>query len=318
MFYLKDLAKLINAELIGDYSLNIDSIAPITKAKKTQLAYINNKKYKSNLIDSKAGAIILNKELLEYCPTNALIVDNPNLAFAKISKHFRNKIPQLNGIDKSAKINTTKIGNGCNIGKNVIIGKNCIIGSNSIIEDNVIIGVNSHISSNVTILQNCIIGKNVAISPGVVIGSEGFGKVIDKENHWHNIYHLGKVIIGDNVTIGANTTIDRGTLADTEIHNGVHIDNLVHIAHNVIIEEDCAIAASVGIAGSSKIGKRCKIGGMAGIINHINICDDVTISVKSIVTEDIKKSGIYTGIMPIMPHKRWMYIGAWLRNLSKK
>jgi UDP-3-O-[3-hydroxymyristoyl] glucosamine N-acyltransferase len=245
------------------------------------------------------------------------VVDDVYLAFAKITHYFKKDVAPANGIHSSAKTSQAIIAQNCTIGKEVVIGRNTTIGSNTVIEDNVTIGDNNYIYPNVTILQGCSIGDNVVVSPGAVIGSEGFGNARDDQNKWHTIAHLGNVVVGNNVTIGANTTIDRGTLEDTQIHNGVRLDNLIHIAHNVIIGQDTAIAANTGIAGSTTLGKRCMIGGMVGIVGHLNICDDVIVNAKSTIDKDIKAPGMYTGILPLMPHKQWQNVGLWLVKLDK-
>jgi UDP-3-O-[3-hydroxymyristoyl] glucosamine N-acyltransferase len=317
MYTLGEIAEFIDAKLIGDANIKITSIASTVSAQNDQLTYVVNKRYKPDLIASQAGVVILNDNLLSDCPTNALVVDDVYLAFAKITHYFKKQVTHSTGVHSSAKTNNAKIADGCVIGENVVIGQNCIISTHSSIEDRVTIGDNVYLHPNVTILQGCSIGNNVVISPGAVIGSEGFGNARDQQNHWHAIAHLGNVVIGDNVTIGANTTIDRGTIEDTEIHDGVRIDNLVHIAHNVVIGNDTAIAANTGIAGSTILGKRCMIGGMVGIVGHLNICDDVIVNAKSTVDKDIKTPGMYTGIMPLMLHKQWQNVGLWLVKLDK-
>jgi UDP-3-O-[3-hydroxymyristoyl] glucosamine N-acyltransferase len=317
MYTLGEIAKFIDAKLIGDTDTKITSIASAVSAKNDQLTYIVSQQYRQDLIASKAGVVILNEDLLSECPTNALVVDDVYLAFAKVTHYFKKNVTHSTGIHSSAKTNNAKIADDCVIGENVVIGHDCIISAHSTIEDKVTIGDNVYLHPNVTILQGCSIGNNVVISPGAVIGSEGFGNARDQQNHWHAIAHLGNVIIGDNVTIGANTTIDRGTLENTEIHDGVRIDNLVHIAHNVIVGKDTAIAASTAIAGSVILGKRCMIGGLVGIIGHLNICDDVIVNGKSTVDKNIKIPGMYTGIMPLMPHKQWQNVGLWLVKLDK-
>jgi UDP-3-O-[3-hydroxymyristoyl] glucosamine N-acyltransferase len=317
MYNLKEIAQFINAELMGDADVNIDGIASAVLANKNQLTYIVSQKYKLDLVATQAGVVILNHDLLRDCPTNALVVDDVYLAFAKITHYFKKEVTPANGIHSSAKTSQAIIAQNCTIGKEVVIGRNTTIGSNTVIEDNVTIGDNNYIYPNVTILQGCSIGDNVVVSPGAVIGSEGFGNARDDQNKWHTIAHLGNVVVGNNVTIGANTTIDRGTLEDTQIHNGVRLDNLIHIAHNVIIGQDTAIAANTGIAGSTTLGKRCMIGGMVGIVGHLNICDDVIVNAKSTIDKDIKAPGMYTGILPLMPHKQWQNVGLWLVKLDK-
>ncbi len=317
MHTLQALADFIGAKLIGDATYQITGIASAESANKHQLSYIASKKYIPALTHTQAGVVILHEDLLANCPTNALVVDNPHVAFAHITHYFKTHITHSHGVHPSAQIGNSTIAPSCVIGENVVIGDDCIISAHSTIEDGVVIGDNVHCHPNVTIMHHCTIGNNVTISPGAVIGSEGFGNARDTKSHWHAIAHLGSVVIGNDVTIGANTTIDRGTLGDTQIHDGVRLDNLIHVAHNVIIGQDTAIAAHTGIAGSTTIGKRCMIAGMVGFVDHINICDDVIINGKSTVGRDIKTPGSYTGSFPLMPHKQWQNVGIWLTKLDK-
>ncbi|MDC9715257.1 MAG: UDP-3-O-(3-hydroxymyristoyl)glucosamine N-acyltransferase [Gammaproteobacteria bacterium] len=316
MYTLGELSGFIDAEIIGDESLNIIGLASSANAQKNQLTYISGAKYKSDLINSTAGAVILTKNLLDDCPTNALVVDNVYLAFAKITHYFKQQPTHLSGIHISAKINSQNIANSCTIGEDVVIGKNCTIGANTTIEQGVKIGDNTTIQANVTILQNSIIGNSVIISAGVVIGSEGFGNALDNQSRWYSIAHLGNVIIGNDVNIGANTVIDRGTLEDTQIHSGVRLDNLVHIAHNVILGANTAIAAGVTIGGSAILGKRCQVGGGTVIASHMHLADDVVITGASTVDKHLKK-GHYTGFTSISPHSNWKRSQFWLLKLDK-
>jgi len=318
-FTLEEIAKLIDASVHGESSKEIIRINTLASATTDQISYAVSKKYKRFLIKSNAGAVIVDKTLVEYCPSNALLVENVELAYSILTHKFKHRqnIKNLQPASKIINSYNANIAESCIIGKNVTIGENSSIGANCVIEDGVTIGINSLIESNVIIHQGCEIGKKCVISSGVVIGSEGFGNARDQNKQWHTIAHLGDVIIGDDVSIGANTTIDRGTIDNTEIHNGVKIDNLVHIAHNVIIGEDTAIAAKTGIAGTTVIGKRCMIGGMVGIVGHLTITDDVIVNATSTVNRNISKPGIYTGFVPLMLHSEWKKVGIWLTKLDK-
>jgi len=317
---LGEIAKLIGASVHGDSSKEILGISTLNDANSGQISYAVSKKYKELLINSSAGAVIVDESLKDQCSTNVLLVKNVYLAYSILTHKFKylQNINHLKaGLEVVNLFNDVDISPSCVIGKNVFIGRNSTIGANCVIEDNVNIGENSRIDSNVTIQNGSQIGKNCVISPGAVIGCEGFGNARDKNNKWHTIAHLGNVILGDNVSIGANTTIDRGSIDNTEIHNGVKIDNLVHIAHNVIIGEDTAIAATTGIAGTTVIGKRCMIGGMVGIVGHLTITDDVIVNATSTVNRSITKPGIYTGFVPLMLHSEWKKVGIWLIKLDK-
>src|SRR5690606_37811355 len=109
--------------------------------------------------------------------------------------------------------------------------------------------------------------------------------------------------------------VDRGALDDTVIESGCKLDNLIQVAHNVRIGAHTAIAGCVGIAGSAVIGRRCRIGGSAGILGHLEICDDVTISAMSLVTRSIRKPGFYSGVFPLMDNDDWERAAAVLRRL---
>jgi len=317
---LEEIAKLIGASIHGKPSKEILGINTLVNATSDQISYAVSKKYKKSLINSDAGAVIINKKLIECCPSNALLVENVYLAYSILTHKFKHH-QNINNFQTASQVisaySKANIAESSIIGKNVSIGENTSIGANCVIEDDVIIGMNSLIESNVTIHRGSEIGKKCIISSGAVIGSEGFGNARDQNNQWHAIAHLGDVIIGDNVSIGSNTTIDRGSIDNTEIHNGVKIDNLVHIAHNVIIGSDTAIAAKSGIAGTTIVGKRCMIGGMVGIVDHLTITDDVIVNATSTVNRNITKPGIYSGFFPLMLHSDWKKVGVWLTKLDK-
>ena len=317
-----DLIKQLGGELIGDSNILINSVASLESANKNSVSFFNNSKYLDLLKNTKAAVVILNKESCALHAGACIVVDNPYLYFAKISR-LLNPIKILKKeIHKSAIIHST-----CKLGKDIYIGPNVIIEENVSIADGVtvhagviiesdnIIGSHSTIHPNVVIKTNTIIGKNCTLYAGAVIGSDGFGYAKDNDK-WLAIPQIGKVVLGDNVDIGSNSTIDRGALDDTIISSGVKIDNLVQIGHNCIIGENTIIAGCVGIAGSAKIGKNCAIGGAAMILGHLSITDNVTISPGSMITRSIKNPGTYTALMPFQDHEAWLKTAAKIRRLK--
>ena len=284
----------LNLKFIGNGEKNILSISSYLFPHRSKITYISSEKYLSDFVIKNSGAILTTKEISKTIKdeTNILISDNVQRDITKLSKYFSTQ-SSLYGIHE----NNLK---DLSIGQNVKIGEHCKFGKNVQIEDNVTIGNNVLLGHNVVIGANSFISNNVIIDHGSIIGSEGFGNYRNQHSEWMHIYHLGNVVIKDNVRIGSNCCIDRATFDSTIIEEGVIIDNLVHIAHNVTIGENTAIAAKVGIAGSSSIGKRNMIGGMTGIIDHIKTADDVVISATSTVTTNINEPGHYTGIMPMI------------------
>lgn len=310
MYRLKQLAQFLSAEFKGDPDCPITGIGSLDKAISGQISFLTNAHYNKYLAITKASAVIV-KPQNSTENGNFIIVDDPYLAYAKISVLFDDQPVAKSGIHSTA-----VIGEDCDIGTGVSIGPYCVIGSrvkigeNSHIaagcniSDDVVIGAETKLYANVVLYHKVKIGSRVLIHAGAVIGSDGFGNANEK-GVWHKIYQLGTVIIGNDVEIGANTTIDRGAIENTIIEDGVKLDNLIQIGHNVHIGAYTAIAGCTGIAGSTKIGRYCMIGGGVGITGHIEIADGVIISGKSAIGKSITKSGMYASSIPAMPYRIW-------------
>jgi len=314
---LQEVVSNINAKLFkGDMNFYISSIESSQNNFENTILYLRDKKYLKNIDKSKSKTCLVSIELIDFASNfdNIIVSENPSLSFALLTKLFKKNEVDLS-LNKDFS-NTLSIGTGSQISENVKFGKNVSIGCNCVIEDGVLIGDNSIIENNVVIYRNSKIGNNTFISSGVIIGSEGFG-FAKQGSKWIQISHLGKVVIGNDVSIGANSCIDRGTIEDTVISDNVIIDNSVHIAHNVFIGERTAIAAKVGIAGSSIIGADCQIGGMTGIFGHLKITDNVILSPKSNVYRDVKKPGTYSSIFPLIDHFNWKKISILISKLDK-
>ena len=166
-----------------------------------------------------------------------------------------------------------------------------------------------------TVVQDVELGERCIVHAGAVLGSDGFGNA-QGNNGWVKVPQVGRLLIGNDVEIGANSAIDRGALDDTVIEDGVRLDNLVHIAHNVHIGQHTALAGQNGVAGSTTIGKRCMFGGQVGIAGHLNICDDVIVGGKSVLTKDVEEPGYYVGTFRAEKDKEWKRKVARFRRLE--
>jgi UDP-3-O-[3-hydroxymyristoyl] glucosamine N-acyltransferase len=321
-FTIEEIAGYINGKITGDKNVIVSNPAKIEGARPGDLTFLYHPFYEKFFPVTKATAIVVKPGFIKNRDDIVYIeVPEPDKAFSKIIiKFFTPKI-NLDGIDKSAYIESSvNIGNNAAIGKNVVISPGCSIGNNvkifhnTVILENVEIGDGSIIYQNVSIRENCKIGKRAIIHANTVIGSDGFGYYNDDEGAFHKIPQIGNVIIEDDVEIGSNVSIDRASLGSTIIKRGVKIDNLVQIAHNVVVGEDSAMAAQVGISGSTKIGKHCLFAGQVGVVGHIEIADNVTLIAQSGISKGIKKAGVYFGA-PAKEMKTALKLEAHVRNL---
>ncbi|MFN8769722.1 MAG: UDP-3-O-(3-hydroxymyristoyl)glucosamine N-acyltransferase [Neisseriaceae bacterium] len=318
---LSELIERFGGKLVGE-DITITGVAPTNLAKANEITFLTDAKYKKDLINSKASAIIVNEKAADSIDFSMIVTDNPYWFFSKVSQLFHPRRLVKPGIKSTVIIGeNSQIGNNPSIadyvviGENVIIGENCQIHPHVVIGDNVKIGDNITIYPNVTIYDNVTIGNSCVFHSGVVLGSDGFGNAPDKNRHWNRIPQIGGVQIGNNVDIGSNTTVDCGTFTPTIIEDGVVIDNLVQIAHNVVIGAHSGIAGCVGIAGSSKIGRHCQIGGGSGIGGHIQIADHTIIGAATGISKSITKPDLYSGSYPFSTLKDWAKNAVHVRNL---
>jgi UDP-3-O-[3-hydroxymyristoyl] glucosamine N-acyltransferase len=331
-YSLEYLANYSNCSLIAPANkssleeMSIDGIADLKEADTNKISVFSNLKYKQQFLNTSAGGCIVSNSVADTLPNTYLLQSaNAYYAYARLidlfysAKQVKFDIEPKNSRYISASV---KIGKNCTFGYNVVIedgaeiGDNCFIDSGAIIKAGVKIGDNAKIGAG-SYISYAIIGNNVILLPGARIGQDGYGYATDKGVH-HKIFHIGRVIIGNNVEIGANTTIDRGSINDTIIGDGCKIDNLVQIGHNVVLGKGCLVVAQVGIAGSTHIGDYCAIGGQSGISGHLNIASQVQIAGGSGVIQDITQDKIVVGGYPAVPVRDWHKQSIFLKKLINK
>ncbi|MDD2688601.1 MAG: UDP-3-O-(3-hydroxymyristoyl)glucosamine N-acyltransferase [Candidatus Omnitrophica bacterium] len=319
---LKEIAKLIDGEVVGDEATVITGVAGIKEAYKGDITFLANPKYFSLIEKTRASAIITARQV-ERISKPIIRTDNPSLAFAKIvSLIAPNGIGHPKGIHPSA-----IVGKGVSLGKGIAIGPYAVVedevclGDETIIYAGCFIGHHTKIGSNtiiyphVSIRERITIGCRVIIHSGTVIGSDGFGFANIKGLH-HKIPQIGTVEIGDDVEIGANVTIDRARFDKTVIGNGTKIDNLVQIAHNVVIGENSIIVAQAGISGSTNIGRGVTLAGQAGLVGHITVGDGAIVAAQAGVTKSVPPNTTVSGY-PARRHDTAKRVNACVQNLPK-
>lgn len=319
---LGDLAKELGVEVKGDASLVVERLATLKSAGPGCLSFLANPLYRPQLAQTQATAVIVSPDVAGDCGMAVLVSDNPYLTYARASHLFDNSPRPDKEIHPSAVVaDNAMLGKGVAVGANVVIeagvtlGDGVEIGPGSVIGAGSTIGENTRIHANVTLYHGVKIGRRCHIHSGVVIGADGFG-FAPVDGSWFRIAQLGSVDIADDVDIGANTTIDRGALEDTKIGKGVILDNQIQIAHNVEIGDFTAIAGCTGIAGSTRIGRHCTIAGAVGIAGHLEICDNVHLTMRSAITKSITEPGSYSSGTAMSKTAEWRKNAARFRQLD--
>jgi UDP-3-O-[3-hydroxymyristoyl] glucosamine N-acyltransferase len=273
-----DLAKFLGAEINGDISALVSSVASPERARAEDLIYIDSARHTERAAKSAAVCVIAGRGVRIPAKT-VLEVGEPKLAFAKAAALLTKEPAPPPSVYPTAIVAlTANVAANAFIGPYVVIEDGVTVGDGTIIEAFCFLGRGARVGEDcrlhprVTLYSGAKLGDRVEVHSGAVIGADGFGYVFGEGRHW-KFPQLGSVEIGDDVEIGANATIDRGSLDTTQIGAGVKIDNLVQVAHNVRIGEHSVLAAQTGVSGSSTLGKNVIVGGQVGIADHCTLED---------------------------------------------
>ena len=314
MYKLGEIARHIDADLIGSPSVPIRSIATLLSAQEGDLTHLSNPYYRGYLRKTQASAVILASGDAKQCPVNALVVDNPSLAYAKASQLFPRNEAIPSEISAQTDIHSTAqigedvgIGPFVSIGPNVVLGDRVKIGAHSSIGAHSRLGDDTYVHSGVSIYDNVEIGQRCTIQANSVIGADGFGFIPDSDGKLRHINQLGGVTIGNDVVVGASSTIDRGAIENTVVEDGVKLDDQVHIGHNCVIGAHSMLCGCTGLGGSVTIGPHCVLAGGVGVAGSgpLNIASKVTIGAMTYVSRSIDKPGTYQGATLHTPIESW-------------
>lgn len=327
---LRELAAELGGEVVGEGDLRLVGVETLDKATRSHISFYSNRKYKDAFLATQAGAVIVSpQDAAGDLPegVSLLVVDEPYLAFAKVSTRFHRPLSYPPGIDPraavdpSAEVDPTAtilpfayVGRGARIGPGVVVHAHCAI------LDDVTIEAGCVLYPNVVVREGCTLGAGTIVQPGAVIGADGFGFAFEK-NGPHGPRHfkvpqVGKVRIGRGVEIGANACVDRGTVGDTVVGDGAKLDNLVQVAHNVEVGPLSLMAGCSAVAGSTKLGPGTVLGGQVGVIGHLELGAGARVAAGSRVLQDLAP-GSESGGYPAVDQKAWLREQAAVQRLPE-
>jgi UDP-3-O-[3-hydroxymyristoyl] glucosamine N-acyltransferase len=228
---------------------------------------------------------------------------------------------------------SVKLGVGVRVGAHAFIGKNSIVRDHAVIYPQCYLGPECEVGEEsvlfprVTLYERTRIGKRCRIHSGVVLGADGFGYAPEFDAQTklptghRKIYHLGGVVLEDEVEIGANSTVDRGTLGDTIIRSYAKIDNLVQVGHNCEVGMGAILCGTSGMAGSSSLGKFVYVGAQSGTGNQVHIGDYSKLAAYTGAAKDVEPHSEMGGVpaRPLSDYYRILAIqNKLLRERGKK
>jgi UDP-3-O-[3-hydroxymyristoyl] glucosamine N-acyltransferase len=320
---LAELAVRFGCELQGDPDALIERVASLQEAVPGSLAFLANPRYRRFLAGTRATAVVLDAAAAAECPVAALVARNPYATYARIAQLLHPQPAVVAGrhpsavVEDGARVDASAyVGALAVVAAGATIGPRAFVGPGSLVLAGAQVGADTRLVARVTLCEGAHVGERCLLHPGCVIGADGFGQAPDA-GMYVKVPQVGSVQIGADVEVGANTTIDRGTIGDTVIGDGVKIDNQVQIGHNVRVGEHTVIAGCAGISGSAVIGRRCMIGGMVGVVGHLEICDDVAITGRTMVSSSIRQPGVYSSALHADEARRFRRNAARFQQLDE-
>ena len=319
---LARLAKLLDLPP-PEIEVEVRGIAPLAEAGPDQLGLLADRRYVGQVPESRAGALLVSRDLAMLLPEAAppaLVVGDAHLALITILESLFPPVPADPEIHPTA-----VLGRGVRLGARVRIGPYAVIEAGASVGDGVRIGAHSVVGAGAAIGSSSILHPHVVLYPGVVLGEgvivhagarvgvDGFGYAADA-GRARKVPQVGLCVIEDDVEIGANATIDRGSIGETRVSAGAKLDNLVHLAHNVSIGPGALLAALVGVAGSSSLGAGVQAGGQAGVSGHLSVGAGARLSAQAGVIGDIAPGETVMGF-PARPRTEFLRAAAGQRRV---
>lgn len=299
-------------------SVQVVQPAPLGSSRPGDVAFFFAKSYQGELSTAAASALITAEPFVKPLEASGLPIwrkaaviacADPYLAMAILSGKFAEKLstvahPVGEAGSGPAEVHPTAIvhpevelGSGSRIGPQCVIEKGARIGAGTVlypgcfVGPGVVIGKDCVLFPRVTVYEWTQVGDRARLHAGVVLGSDGFGYAPKRDGKavqgHQKIFHLGRVVVGDDVEIGALSCADRGTFGDTVIESEAKLDNQVHIGHNARVERGAVICGGTCLAGRARVGRFAYVGGLTGVTNDVHIGDGAMVAACALVSKDV-------------------------------
>ncbi len=322
-FRLGELARAIDAEVVGDPNLEVRGVRSLDRAGDEDLSFLSRSAYRDQAAKTAAAALLVPHTLVdsllkhlqtvdeEASPVPLLVVKDPTWALAQVIALFHPAAERLTGVHPTAVVGEDcRLDPSAHIGPYVVIGAGSEIGAgvevraHAVIGRKCRIGAGAQVHPHVVLYDHTEVGERVILHAGVVLGADGFGYATRQGSHL-KVPQVGRTVIEEDVEIGALSAVDRALLEETRIGAGSKIDNLVQVGHNVQVGRGCLLCGQVGVAGSARLGDYTVLGGQSGVADHVEVGRGVQAAGKSAILQSITEQGLQVGGIPAVDLKRW-------------
>ena len=143
VYSLADLAERHALQLRGDGRRRIDGVATLARATPSQIGFLANPRYRAELAQSRAGAVIVREADAAGHDGDVLIAGDPYVAFAKIAALFEPAGAAPAGIHATAVVSAD-----ARVARGASIGPFCVVDAGTSIEDGATLGPHCHVGED--------------------------------------------------------------------------------------------------------------------------------------------------------------------------
>src|SRR4051794_19383924 len=155
---LRELARQLGAELVGDGDVVVSHVASLASAQASSITFLSNARQRSALAATGASAVILERTAAALTDLPKLIVDNAYAAYARAALLLHPPAAVVPGVHASAVVaSSATVAASAAIGPFVTIGERSTIGERASIGAGAVVG------------DDCVIGDDTIMQPRVAL-----------------------------------------------------------------------------------------------------------------------------------------------------
>lgn len=317
----------------GGGDLTVTGLKEPQDADESCVTFLISSAFKDAVRGTKASIIVVQQSLLKdveaSLPATAkAVVASPDayLGLARLTAEIAKQDPLADwpmssfapgGVSPEAHVDpSANVIPGATVCAGARIGARTAVMAGAVIGPACEVGADCMIFPGAVLYPRTKLGDHVRIHANAVIGADGFGYAKGPAGS-EKIWHLGRVVIGNNAEIGAGSCIDRGTLRDSIVEDAVKVDNLVQVGHNGHLKAHSILCSQAGLAGNVTVGMGAILAGQAGIADKVRIGDGAIIGPQAGISKDVPNGTIMMGVLPARPRKEWWRLMAHLERLPE-
>ena len=141
-YSLAEIAARLGGDVLGDAEIRITAVATLASAGEGEIAFLANRKYKSQLQTTGAAAVILAPDAADAFAGPRIVAGNPYAYYARVATLLNPPPVAEPGIHPSAVVGSVLpassvvgpqvcIGTGVSLGEGVVIHAGCVIGDDA-------------------------------------------------------------------------------------------------------------------------------------------------------------------------------------------